>query len=235
MKIKLFDLDQLPRSSRYFYKSRLDQLFAVCVWAGWAQAKLNKADCPTMDGIWGTVDFSAFVYEDTTTGEVRVCQEAPEGMSWKRWGEVAGLSRSTTQNLVSGVALTGLSVNSVFENCLSKNVRREILRLLPVTGVYEAPIWNDFDPLEDPGYSRLRGRSHAVQSDASSIRDLKKRFEDPSISRIYERLSVVVDSRAVQAGVRVLTLSRPMAPQSVRTMPTVAMPQEYEAAYGRGE
>ncbi|MBS1702893.1 MAG: hypothetical protein JST12_14610 [Armatimonadetes bacterium] len=206
MKIKLLDLDQLPRSTMYFYKSRIDYLMMVCVWAAWKWARLSKTDCPTMDAVWGTVDFSAFVFEDTRTGEVRVSQERPVGPNWQNYGEVGGLARETTNSLLSGVNLTGLSVERVLRGKLGEDARKEILQLLPVSGKFQPEFWS-------------RSVSGSVTSDAVSLRKIDQAHPCAEEDLVIRRLAIVVANRSIQSAVKALAENAAVIPNEIRSQP----------------
>lgn len=196
----VLNLEQMPRSTRYFWQGRLSRLYTLCVWAGWLKARRDNV-IPTLDAIWGTSGFAAFVYQHKRTGELRVCAVSP-GPGWDYFGTASPTGRESTENLLAGVNLTGMTVDRVLRLELSQRELYQILRLLPVAGKYQGPAWANPE------------KSTGVLSDAMSLRDLNRPIMTETDQMILRLASQVMDDKAIKTALKAMAKHRVIPRQS---------------------
>lgn len=194
----VLNLEQMPRSTAYFWRNRLSGLYTLCVWAGWAKARRDNV-IPTLDAIWGTAGFEAFVYQHRRTGELRVATVSP-GPGWDYFGTAAPTTREATDNLLSGINLTGLSVNRVLRLELSRQERYQVLRLLPVAGKYQGPAWSQPE------------KAHGVLTDAMTLRDLNRPVMTETDQMVLRLVSQVMQDKAIRKALRAMSEHRVLPP-----------------------
>jgi hypothetical protein len=198
----LLNLEELPRSTYYYWREKLNHLYTLCVWAGWRKAK--QADSiPTFDTIWGTAEFTAYVYRNRRTNEIRVATSSP-GEDWLSNGVFVPETKEVTEKLLSGINMTGWAVESVLDEHLPKADRRIILELLPVCGKYQGSYWDERNPTKyASGDPRKRGEvpdDHQVHS----LREMNRpMISDLEIMTIRLASGVLVNS-SIRLGVKAL-------------------------------
>lgn len=198
----LLNLEELPRSTYYYWREKLNHLYTMCVWAGWRKAK--QADSiPTFDAIWGTAEFTAYVYRNRRTNEIRVATSSP-GEDWLSNGVFVPQTREITEKLLSGINMTGWAVEHVFDEHLTKADRKVIFDLLPVCGKYQGAYWDEQNPHKyADGEPEQRGQI-VNDSQIHSLRDLKQPKLSDSETMTLRLASGVLLNPSIRAGVKVL-------------------------------
>lgn len=187
----------MPRSTAFYWRAKIDRAYTLCAWAAWQRARIEQV-IPTMDAVWGTTGFAAHVYRQKRTGEIRVALTSP-GFGWEHFGAVEPTTRESTDNVVSGINLTGLAVTRVLSLELSKREISELLSLLPVAGKYQGKFWSTEE-------------AHGVLSDAVTLRDLHRPIVTPAEDLINRKVLHVLQNRTVIRSVRILAMKAPIAP-----------------------
>jgi hypothetical protein len=213
MKIKLFEIEGLKRSSKYIYEHRLDHFFSLCVWAGWRQARESKV-IPTFEAIWGTsrrIQTGLAIYQHHRTNEIRVATEKPCG-DWRFWGHVETPdSREKTEKINAAINLAGLSIDMVLRDSLGRRELREILYFLPMSGKFSGPFWEQIEGADE------------ILSSADSLRDLGYKNSGTDAEKanfiIEGAVNMMLENKSIQAGVKALAESSPQAPRNFILQP----------------
>jgi hypothetical protein len=210
----LLNLEELPRSTYYYWREKLNHLYTLCVWAGWRKAK--QADSiPTFDAIWGTAEFSAFVYRNRRTNEIRVATSSP-GEDWLSNGVFVPSTKEVTEKLLSGINMTGWAVEHVLDEHLSKSDRKTILELLPVCGKYQGSYWDEANPNKYvSGDPKKRGEI-AGDDQVHSLRDMKPSALSDSETMTLRLASGVLVNNSIRLGVKALEEHAAIIPRAHR-------------------
>lgn len=199
----ILQLESIPRSTRYYWEKKLDRLYSLCVWAAWKKAKLAKSEeIPTLDAVWGTTGFSAHVFRDTRTNEIIVSRTHPGGR-FEHYASVNPTTKEGTQRLLSGINLTGMSIEIVLRAKLGEDDRRQILKLLPVAGKYQGAFWSDPEV-------------HGVLSDETSLRNLERVHRNETEEIVSRLAAAVLQSSAIRKGVKALDSQAAVIPKEHR-------------------
>lgn len=198
------NLDKLPRSTRYYWRAKLDRVYTLCVWAGARKCKQADATiAPTLDAIWGMQGFYANVYLDRRTGEMRVAAESP-GSEWESYGHMSS-SHDTSDRLMSGINLTYLAVQNLLQRHMAPVQRAELLTLLPVVGKYQGDFWSSTS-------------ARAVASEAVTLRDINhaKVVAVAEVLNVEERVAQVMERKVIREAILLLEQKAPLLPDGVR-------------------
>lgn len=194
----VLNLDHLPRSTAYFWRTKFDRVYTLCTWGAWVRARSEDV-IPTMDAVWGTTGFAAHVYRHRRTGEVRVALTSP-GFGWEHYGAVEPTTRESTGNVLSGINLTGMAVNKVLSLDLTRRELGHLLEMIPVAGKYQGKFW-------------ATEEARAVLSDVRTLRDLNRPIVSSTEELIQRKVLHVLQDKSVQQAVRLLKQKAPIVEQ----------------------
>lgn len=163
----------------------------------------DNTTTPTLDAIWGTQGFEAFIYHNRRTNEMRVATSSP-GADWVYMGHTSH-SNDTSQKMLNGIHLTYLAVESLFRMELSRKHTEQILHLLPVVGKFQGNYWESSE-------------STSRKAEELTFRDLNhfKVAEALEGINIEERVSQAMKHRSIQEAMYVLKHHAPVIPEKFR-------------------
>lgn len=197
----------VARTTAYRRAAWTADLDALSIWAAWTKARREDATTPRLVDVFHE---PRRVWQNTRTGELRVCSHEPKGTYIEIEDGHTYVSRKGTR-VDNPVSIVALGVDPILRASLGTALLADLLALLPLSGIYATHQWvakrehlaEGIDPLDDPQtWETIRlvvENDQAIRLARKALRETvvrapKLRDEVPAIVRRLKTGQLTVDA-----------------------------------------